>query len=76
MGDSYIVYRNLNKSLFMFLYETHLFFSVRKRYNKNMLKVLVGKVSFMKEWTKYQTFGMVAAAIALCILMLQIGAPL
>ena len=30
----------------------------------------------MKEWTKYQTFGMVAAAIALCILMLQIGAPL
>lgn len=30
----------------------------------------------MKEWTKYQTFGMVAVAIALCILMLQIGAPL
>ena len=30
----------------------------------------------MKEWSKYQTFGMVAAAITLCILMLQVGAPI
>ncbi len=30
----------------------------------------------MKVWTKYQTFGVVVVAIALCIAMLQFGAPI
>ena len=74
LSDSYIVYRNLHKTLLKFLCETYLSFLPESGIIK-ISKRSDGKVSFMKEWTKFQTFGMVAAAIALCILMLQIGAP-
>lgn len=72
---SCIVYRKLNESLFIFQSAGDLFFLSESGIIKTD-KNLTGKVSLMKEWSKYQTFGMVAAAIALCILMLQVGAPI
>ena len=69
------MYRKLNRSLFIFLNVRDLFFLSESGIIKAD-KNLTGKVSLMKEWSKYQTFGMVAAAIALCILMLQVGAPI
>jgi hypothetical protein len=69
------MYRKLNRSLFIFLNVRDLFFLSESGIIKAD-KNLTGKVSLMKEWSKYQTFGMVAAAIALCVLMLQVGAPI